>query len=58
MWAWRASSSVLIVEGRNLIDTSFEIGKAAFVGRVLGTVAKLAVCSIMVIVTLAALVLE
>jgi uncharacterized protein YqgC (DUF456 family) len=44
-------------KGRDM-DTSFEIGKAAFVGRVLGTVAKLAVCSIMVIVTLAALVLE
>ncbi|HEY2893328.1 MAG TPA: DUF456 domain-containing protein [Pirellulales bacterium] len=44
-------------KGRD-IDTSFEIGKAAFIGRVLGTVAKLAVCSVMVIVTLAALVLE
>jgi uncharacterized protein YqgC (DUF456 family) len=44
-------------KGRD-IDASFEIGKAAFVGRVLGTVAKLAVCSIMVIVTLAALVLD
>lgn len=38
-------------------DASLEIGKAAFVGRLLGTLAKLIVCSIMAVVTLAALVL-
>jgi uncharacterized protein len=41
--------------GRNL-DSSLEIGKAAFVGRLLGTVAKIVVCSMMCVVTLAALV--
>jgi hypothetical protein len=38
-------------------DGSLEVGKAAFVGRLLGTAAKLIVCSIMVVVALAALVL-
>jgi uncharacterized protein YqgC (DUF456 family) len=43
-------------KGRDF-DASFEVGKAAFVGRVLGTVAKMIVSTIMVIVTLAAIVL-
>lgn len=38
-------------------DTSLEIGKAAFVGRLLGTLGKLAAGTIMVVVTYAALVL-
>jgi uncharacterized protein YqgC (DUF456 family) len=42
-------------KGRDL-DASLEVGKAAFVGRLLGTVGKTIVCSIMVVVTLAALV--
>ena len=43
-------------KGRDF-DTSLEIGKAAFVGRMLGTVAKLVVCTLMVVVGLGALVL-
>jgi uncharacterized protein YqgC (DUF456 family) len=43
-------------KGRDF-DTSLEVGKAAFIGRVLGTVAKMVVSSIMVVLTLAALVL-
>jgi uncharacterized protein len=43
-------------KGRDF-DASLEVGKAAFVGRVLGTVAKMTVCSIMVVVTLGALIL-
>jgi hypothetical protein len=42
-------------KGRDL-DASFEIAKAAFFGRVLGTVAKMIVSSIMVFVTLAAII--
>ena len=42
-------------KGRDF-ETSLEIGKAAFVGRLLGTAAKLIVASIMVVVTLIALV--
>lgn len=41
-------------KGRDF-DASLEIGKAAFVGRLLGTVAKMIVCSIMVAVALGAL---
>lgn len=37
-------------------DTSVNVGKAAFVGRVLGTLAKMIICSIMVVGALAALV--
>ncbi|MBI3839677.1 MAG: DUF456 domain-containing protein [Planctomycetia bacterium] len=36
-------------------DDSFEVGKAAFVGRLLGTLAKMVISSTMVVVTLAAL---
>jgi hypothetical protein len=43
-------------KGRDF-DSSLEIGKAAFIGRLLGTLAKLIVSSIMVAVTLAAIVL-
>jgi uncharacterized protein len=43
--------------GRDL-DSSVEVGKAAFVGRLLGTLAKLIVGTIMVVVTLAALVVH
>ena len=42
-------------KGRDL-DTSLDIGKAAFVGRVLGTAAKIIVCTLMVVVAVAALV--
>lgn len=42
-------------KGRDF-DSSLEIGKAAFVGRMLGTAAKMVAASIMVIVTLFALV--
>jgi uncharacterized protein YqgC (DUF456 family) len=42
-------------KGRDF-DTSIEVGKAAFVGRLLGTLAKMIVCTIMVVVTLMALV--
>ena len=38
-------------------DASLTIGKAAFAGRLLGTLAKLIVCTIMVVVTLGALLL-
>jgi uncharacterized protein YqgC (DUF456 family) len=38
-------------------DASVTIGKAAFVGRLLGTLAKVIVCTVMVVVTLAALAL-
>jgi len=37
------------------LDNSLEIGKAAFIGRVLGTVGKMMVCSVMVAVALGAL---
>jgi uncharacterized protein YqgC (DUF456 family) len=43
-------------KGRDF-DMSLAVGKAAFVGRVLGTLAKMIVASIMIAVTLAALVL-
>jgi hypothetical protein len=43
-------------KGRDF-DSSLEVGKAAFVGRLLGTVAKMIVSSAMVAVTLASLVL-
>jgi len=43
-------------KGRDF-DTSLTVGKAAFVGRLLGTVAKLVICTLMVVVTLGALVL-
>jgi uncharacterized protein YqgC (DUF456 family) len=43
-------------KGRDF-DSSLEVGKAAFIGRTLGTLAKTAVCTVMVLVTLAALVL-
>lgn len=36
-------------------DASLEIGKAAFVGRLLGTVAKMIICSSMVAVAIGAL---
>lgn len=42
-------------KGRDF-DSSLEIGKAAFVGRLLGTAAKMVAASIMVVVTLFALV--
>ena len=42
-------------KGRDF-DSSLEIGKAAFVGRMLGTAAKMVAASIMVVVTLFALV--
>lgn len=45
-----------IWKGRDL-DTSLEIGKSAFIGRLLGTAAKMVVCSLMVVVALAALIL-
>ncbi len=43
-------------KGRDF-DTSFEIGKAAFVGRLLGTAAKMVVCTLMVIVALGSMLL-
>jgi uncharacterized protein len=43
-------------KGRDF-DASLEVGKAAFVGRVLGTLAKLIISSIMVAVTITALAL-
>lgn len=36
-------------------DKSLEIGKAAFVGRLLGTVAKMIICTLMVVVALGAM---
>lgn len=42
-------------KGRDF-DASLDVGKAAFIGRVLGTVAKMIISSIMVAVTLAAIV--
>jgi uncharacterized protein len=42
-------------KGRDF-DASLEIGKAAFIGRLLGTAAKMIVCSLMVVVALAAVV--
>ncbi|HEX3726188.1 MAG TPA: DUF456 family protein [Pirellulales bacterium] len=42
--------------GRGL-DESLEVGKAAFMGRVLGTLAKIVVSSVMVVVVLSALIL-
>ncbi len=42
-------------KGRDF-ETSLEVGKAAFVGRLLGTAAKMIISSIMVVVTLAAMV--
>lgn len=53
-----ALAGALVAEqslGRDF-DSSLEIGKAAFVGRLLGTVAKIVVCSMMCVVTLAAMV--
>ena len=41
-------------QGRDL-ETSLKIGKGAFVGRLLGTAAKMIVCTIMVIATIAAI---
>ena len=43
-------------KGRDF-DTSIQIGKAAFVGRLLGTVGKQIVCTLMVIVALGAMLL-
>ncbi|REK19118.1 MAG: DUF456 domain-containing protein [Planctomycetota bacterium] len=43
-------------KGRDL-DTSLVIGKAAFVGRLLGTVAKVIVCTLMTVVTIGAVVI-
>jgi hypothetical protein len=43
-------------KGRDL-DASLEVGKAAFIGRLLGTAAKVIVCSLMVVVTLGAIIL-
>ncbi len=43
-------------KGRDF-DASLEIGKAAFLGRLLGTVAKMVVCTLMVVVALGALAL-
>ena len=43
-------------KGRDF-DASLEVGKAAFVGRLLGTLAKMIVGSVMVVVVLAALVM-
>lgn len=42
-------------KGRDL-DSSLEIGKAAFIGRLLGTAAKMIVCSLMVVVAIAAVI--
>lgn len=42
-------------KGRDL-DSSFEIGRAAFVGRLLGTAAKMVVCTLMVVVAIAAII--
>ena len=42
-------------QGRDL-ETSLEIGKGAFVGRLLGTVAKMVVCSLLVVVAIAAII--
>jgi uncharacterized protein YqgC (DUF456 family) len=41
-------------KGRDF-DASLQVGKAAFVGRLLGTVAKMIVCTLMVVVALGAL---
>jgi uncharacterized protein YqgC (DUF456 family) len=43
-------------QGRDF-DSSFSVGKAAFYGRIIGTLGKMIVGSVMVIVTLAALIL-
>ena len=43
-------------KGRDF-DTSIQIGKAAFIGRLLGTVGKQIVCTLMVIVALGAMLL-
>lgn len=43
-------------KGRDF-DASLAIGKAAFVGRMLGTVAKLVICTLMVVVGLGAILL-
>jgi uncharacterized protein YqgC (DUF456 family) len=43
-------------KGRDF-DSSLEVGKAAFVGRLLGTVAKMIVCTLMVVVAVGAMVL-
>lgn len=43
-------------KGRDL-DTSLEIGKAALIGRLLGTAAKTIVCTLMVLVALGAVIL-
>jgi len=43
-------------QGRDF-DTSLSVGKAAFLGRIVGTLGKMIVGSVMVVVTLAALVL-
>jgi uncharacterized protein YqgC (DUF456 family) len=43
-------------KGRDF-DASLEIGKAAFIGRLLGTAGKMVVCTLMVLVALASLVL-
>jgi uncharacterized protein YqgC (DUF456 family) len=43
-------------KGRSF-DSSLEVGQAAFIGRILGTVGKLIISSIMVVVVLAAIVL-
>jgi uncharacterized protein YqgC (DUF456 family) len=43
-------------KGRDL-DASLEIGKAAFIGRMLGTAGKMVICTLMVIVAAAAIIL-
>jgi uncharacterized protein YqgC (DUF456 family) len=43
-------------KGRDF-DTSLQVGKAAFIGRLLGTVAKVAVCTLMVVVVCGAMLL-
>ncbi len=42
-------------KGRDF-EASLEVGKAAFVGRILGTVAKMVICTLMVVVALGAMV--
>jgi hypothetical protein len=42
-------------QGRDL-ETSLEIGKAALIGRLLGTAAKMIVCTLMVVAAIAAII--
>ena len=54
---WRRSCGAFMAEtaqGRDF-DTSLSVGKAAFLGRIFGTLGKMIVGSVMVVVTLAAL---